>query len=199
MHDQDPLDSLLDRLHPDRVRAGERYETVRRTLLKFFGLRRHADADVLTDRAIDVVSRRLADGLAIESVELFALGIARHLDSEVRRRPTARRVAVQDLGELTDRADTPETALARVEAEREHARQQRRMLHRLQQLPTDIQSLLIEYYRGSGRARIQRRRKLAAARGGNLNSLRIAVCRIRAGLTAGLDAPSSFDSRKRDV
>jgi hypothetical protein len=199
MQDQDPLDALLGRLHPDRVRAGERYETLRRTLLKFFELRRHPDADVLADRAIDLVSRRVADGLEIASIELFALGVARHLDSEVRRSPRARHVAVQDVDELTDPAGTPETALARVEAERQREREQRRMLHRLQQLPTDIQSLLIDYYRGSGRARIQRRRQLAAVRGGNLNSLRIAVCRIRAGLTAGRDASSPLDLSEGDV
>jgi hypothetical protein len=199
MHDQDPLDALLGRLDPDRVRAGERYERLRRTLLKFFELRRHPDADVLADRAIDLVSRRLGDGLEIGSVELFALGVARHLDSDVRRRPSARRVAVEDVKELTDPAGTPESALARAEAERHQQREQRRMLHRLQQLPADIQLLLIEYYRGSGRARIQRRRQLAAARGGNLNSLRIAVCRIRAGLTAGREAPSPFDPSEGDV
>jgi hypothetical protein len=73
------------------------------------------------------------------------------------------------------------------------------MLQRLQQLPADVQSLLIDYYRGNGRARIQRRRRLAAERGGNLNSLRIAVCRIRAGLTGGLESGSPFDPSDGEV
>jgi hypothetical protein len=199
MDDQDPLDLLLARLHSDRVRAGERYETLRRTLLKFFELRRHADADVLADRVIDLISRRLGEGLAIESIELFALGVARHVDSDVRRSKSARRVAVEAAGELTDPAGTPESALTRVEAERQQAGERKRMLHRLQQLPMDIQSLLIDYYRGSGRARIQRRRQLAAERGGNLNSLRIAVCRIRAGLTIGFEPRAPYDPNEGDL
>jgi hypothetical protein len=199
MHDQDPFEVLLGRLHPDPACAGERYERLRRTLLKFFELRRHADADVLADRTIDVVSRRMADGLSIASVELFALGVARHLDSDVRRSPRARQVSIADAGELSDPAGSPEAALSRAETERRRQREQTRMASRLQQLPADIRSLLIEYYRGSGRARIERRRRLAAGHGGNLNSLRIAICRIRAGLTLGLDSPPRFDRSEGDV
>jgi hypothetical protein len=199
MHHQDPLDVLLARLHPDRARAGERYETLRRTLLKFFELRRHPDADVLADRAIDLVSRRLADGLMIDSIELFTLGIARHLDSEIRRSPKARRAPVEEVDALTDPGASPEGALARAEAERQRARERKRMLDRLQQLPVGVRSLLIEYYRGSGRARIQRRQRLAAERGGNLNALRIVVSRIRTGLTAGLDSRSPLDPKEGDL
>jgi hypothetical protein len=199
MHDQDPLDVLLARLDPDRMRAGQRYETLRRTLVKFFELRQHADADVLADRAIDLVSRRLADGLDIDSVELFSLGVARRLDHDLRRSPKARQVTLEDVGELTDPGGTPESALALGEAEQQQARERKRMLHRLRQLPSDIQLLLIEYYRGGGRTRIQRRRQLAAERGGNLNSLRIAVCRIRAGLTVGSETGPPSDPSEGDA
>ena len=72
------------------------------------------------------------------------------------------------------------------------------MLDRLQQLPAGVRALLIEYYRGSGRARIQRRQRLAAERGGNLNALRIVVSRIRTGLT-GLDPRSPLDPKEVDL
>jgi hypothetical protein len=73
------------------------------------------------------------------------------------------------------------------------------MLDRLQQLPSGVRSLLIEYYRGSGRARIQRRQQLAAQRGGNLNALRIVVSRIRTGLTVGLGPRSPLDPKGGDL
>jgi DNA-directed RNA polymerase specialized sigma24 family protein len=49
----------------------------------------------------------------------------------------------------------------------------------LQQLPTLDRELILEYYRGEQRAKIERRRELAARLGLTINALSIRACRIR--------------------
>jgi hypothetical protein len=179
-----PLEAFLASLDPDRNRAGERYEILRHKLLKFFGWREHPDAVILVDETIDRAARLVDGGVKPISPDAFCLGIARKVRSEHLRSPVSRHVSLDVADAPADPAATPLAALERDEADRQAAREYRRMTRRFQRLPQHVRTLLTEYYRGSGRERSDRRAALAAAQQINLNQLRIKVCRVRRSLAA---------------
>jgi len=80
------LDSLLSGLDPDHARAALGLERLRTRLEIFFAANRGRWPDELADRAVDVLARRLSEGEAIECPEAYALGVARRLLLEDRRK-----------------------------------------------------------------------------------------------------------------
>src|SRR2546421_12507552 len=58
----DTFAKLLDRLDPDRERAGERYEELRRTLTRFFEWRGAPFAGEHTDGVFNRIARKLSAG-----------------------------------------------------------------------------------------------------------------------------------------
>jgi RNA polymerase sigma factor (sigma-70 family) len=58
---QQEFESLLSWLDPDPERAGEKYETIRRALIKIFTARQCLDAEDLADETINRVTSRLAE------------------------------------------------------------------------------------------------------------------------------------------
>ena len=59
----------------------------------------------------------------------------------------------------------------------------------LRQLTADDRALILEYYRGDRRIKIERRRELAARLGMTANALSIRACRIRNKLEACINSP----------
>src|ERR1700739_538126 len=58
---QEDLDRLLAWLDPDRDRAGERYEMIRRKLILFFASRSFAFAEEMADECINRVMKKLPE------------------------------------------------------------------------------------------------------------------------------------------
>jgi hypothetical protein len=56
---QESFDSLLAWLHPDREQAGERYESIRCSLIRFFSARGFSNPEELADETIDRVARKI--------------------------------------------------------------------------------------------------------------------------------------------
>jgi DNA-directed RNA polymerase specialized sigma24 family protein len=154
---REALDRLLQALEADRNLAGRRYELLRRRLIDLFSWYRCENPEELADETLNRLARRLTEGEAIEKIELYALGIARRLWMEVRRRQQQRVVALREL-----RAHKPEEEqemLAAVEK-------------CLAKLPESSRKLIVEYYSG-------KRTVLAADAGVSLNTLRNRALRIR--------------------
>jgi hypothetical protein len=59
---QDSFDKLLALLDPDRERAGEQYEKIRRKLVKHFLKRRCAHADECVDETFNRVAQKIFEG-----------------------------------------------------------------------------------------------------------------------------------------
>lgn len=81
MIDQTAFDRLLFWLNPDRDKAAEKYEAVRRRLVEVFASRGFADADELADETIDRVSskvEKISDGWVGDPAYYF-LGVARKI------------------------------------------------------------------------------------------------------------------------
>jgi DNA-directed RNA polymerase specialized sigma24 family protein len=160
---------LLARLGPDPIAAGEAYEHLRRALLKFFSWHQVAEAESAVDDTLDRVARRLAAGHVIEDIPAFAYGVARLVRLE-RQRQAAATPAVCD-GCLVAQPVTPELQ----EAEERDACLQRC----LAELSRDDRDLIVAYYVGTGRDRINGRAQLAAALGVSENALRLRARRLR--------------------
>lgn len=165
------LDLLLDALGPDRDRAGEQYELLRRKLLKFFQWRGGASPEDLADESLNVLARKLVEGEVVQNLGSYALGIARNVLSEHVREGDRVRAGQAD----------PLFARAEV-ADHERERLLDGLEHSMAELPADSRRLLLIYYGGDKRARIDARRALASELGIEMNALRIRAFRLRARL-----------------
>ena len=62
------LAKLLGRLDADREQAGEKYEDLRRTLVRFFGWRGAPFPEEHADETFNRVARRLDEGVEIRNI-----------------------------------------------------------------------------------------------------------------------------------
>lgn len=161
---------LLARLDPDRSRAGDRYEDLRRTLVRFFEWRGAPFPDEHADDTFDRVARRLAEGVEISNVGAYCYEVARLVYLESLKGPRARHAplegaeppAIEDAAE----ARTAEARMACLD-------------QCLASLPPDSRELIITYYRDDGRDRINVRKALAARLGVRLDALANRAQRLR--------------------
>lgn len=163
---QTAFESLLMWLDADRDRAGEKYEQIRRRLIKVFTCRGRHDAEELADETINRVTLK-APELSKEYVGdpgLYFYGVAQKVFLESVRKPPI----------------PPQPAAAREPSELE--REYECLDSCIEQLSPDSRALVLDYYREDGRAKIERRKELAGRMGIALNALRIRAFRIRATL-----------------
>ena len=161
--------SLLTRLGPDAEQAGSAYEHLRRALVSFFLWRGAATPEECADETLDRLATRIDEGVEVEDVSRFARGIARLVLLEHWRRPDARGVPLEDLG--------PQPAPAPGAPDDDELP---RCLHRcLDELAPGSRDLILEYYGGEGRNRIDRRKRMAQALGTSESALRNRAQRVR--------------------
>jgi DNA-directed RNA polymerase specialized sigma24 family protein len=163
------LERLLARLDTDPSAAGEKYEHLRRALLKFFSMHGTPEPESSVDETLDRLARRLDAGEPIDDAPSFAYGVARLVRFE-RHRQSSAVPTTTDEG-LVARAGAPE-------AEAEEARDGC-LQHCLGHLSPHERDLIVGYYVGAGRERIEGRARLAAARGLSENALRHRAQRLR--------------------
>ena len=143
---------------------GERYEELRRRLLLFFAANRHMGGEDAADETLDRVARRLSEGAKAESVERFALGVARNVVKEGWKRPRAAEV---DWGRVRAEEPAPVHPAAGCldECLGKMAPASRRWVER--------------FYSGDGGEKIRARAALAAELGIDGNALRVRMHRVR--------------------
>ncbi|WP_291990496.1 hypothetical protein [Luteitalea sp.] len=168
--DSPAFSSLLARLDPDSDRAGVAYEQLRRALCRFFDWRAVAAADEAADDVLDRLARRLAAGEPVQDVRSFAMGIARLVSLEYHRRPEARAESLDPAV-----ADRVVATLPAVESDGRD-----RCFDRcFGDLPADVREVMVRYYGGTGRTRIEARAALARDLGVSQNALRLRAQRVR--------------------
>jgi DNA-directed RNA polymerase specialized sigma24 family protein len=144
---------LLDYLDRDRGRAADRYEELRRILMRFFEWRGAPFPDELADATFDRVARKLAEGVAIENIGGYTYGVARLVALEALKGPEARRGHGEVPGEI-----------AAIDGASEAAEKETRLScldDCLSQLPSESRELIVGYYRDDKSGRIEGRRRLA--------------------------------------
>ncbi len=165
------FDRLLDRLDPDRTRAGLLYEDLRRTLLRFFQWRGAPYPDEHADATFDRVARRLAEGIVIANLGGYCYEVARLVALEALKRPEARASAIR-----------PAVVAAEVDPAEEAALMEARMAcleECLAALPEDQRRFILDYYQDDQRRRIDRRRGLAERLGLRREALANRAQRLR--------------------
>ena len=163
---------LLARLDPDRERAGEKYEDLRRTLIKFFEWRGAPFPEEQTDETFNRVARKLNEGIEIKNVGGYCYEVARLVCLEALKGNDRRRDPLGTNYPDTAGADAADSALER-----------ERLLDCLERclnrLPAESRALIVEYYRDEKRDRIERRKALAEALGLRREALANRAQRLR--------------------
>jgi RNA polymerase sigma factor (sigma-70 family) len=168
------FEQLLAMLDPDRERAGVLYGNLHSQLVKFFEWQCSRQADEQADEVIDRIMRKIPDGEQIENLQAYAYGVAKLLLKEVRKKEVREQAAQEQLLLLTDHT-TAETTDQNEEAERE----QECFEKCLETLTSNNRELILSYYVGEQREKIEGRRQLAEKLGVDLNALRVRAHRIR--------------------
>lgn len=163
---EDSFHKLLNWLHTDKDRAGEKYEKIRQRLIKIFARRGCAHAEDLADETMDRVIRKLDDVLPnyIGEPDLYFYGVAQNIYLEYIKKAT--------LSLPLPAGDSP-------------ARKEQRyncLECCLKELPPETRELVIEYYEDEGHAKIEHRKQMAERLGIEPHVLRVRISRIKSSL-----------------
>jgi DNA-directed RNA polymerase specialized sigma24 family protein len=157
------FNDLLGWLSPDREKAAQRYEEIRRRLIKIFAHCGCWEAEDLADETLRRVELKVSEIAAdwINDPALYFYGVARNVRREYVRRKTA-----------------PEPLPPAPDVEQAE-REDRCLEHCMDRLLTrDERSLVLEYHQGQGRTKIDQRRELGRQLGLGENALRIRIHRL---------------------
>lgn len=159
--------------------GAERYLEMRRRLVAYFERKRCDSPDDLADETLNRVSRRLEEEGAIvdASPAHYCYIVAKFVFLEYLRDAERHRSTIAVVTGAQDaRPGDVHGAL------NEHARDDRRHLcleRCLGRLTAADRQLILEYYRGEQRAKIEHRRTLAARLAISPNALSVRACRVR--------------------
>jgi RNA polymerase sigma factor (sigma-70 family) len=172
---QEAFDGLLAALDADRERAAEKYLSLRRNLVRFFESRGFP-ADEAADEVCNRLARKTEAGASFENISTYALAVARYLALELGKSPERKIVG-----------EAPEIAVPPFDDDADGREAKLDCLnHCLSELPEENRRLITAYYEGSGREKIENRRKLAEKLEIPQNALRSRAVRLRDKLEACL-------------
>lgn len=162
------FDALLSMLHPDREKAGEVYEGIRRRLVRLFEWRGCSRSEDLADETFNRVARKFAHGVELERTDPYPYfcGVAHHVFQEMVRREAREQRALEsgDWSSSPPPVDEPDYRLDHLRA-------------CLGILEAGQRRLLLRYHQDD--QRIRSRKDLCDELGIPMNALRIRVHRLR--------------------
>jgi DNA-directed RNA polymerase specialized sigma24 family protein len=161
--------------------GGERYLEVRRRLVLYFDRKNCPTPDELADETLSRVARKLQEQGEITDLSPahYCYVTAKFVFLEHLRRPERKQTSLEQL------PHSSEARYARSMPEREDVvlEDREKLLDSLErcltQLSLEDRELILEYYRGEGRTKIESRRRLAERLRLSANALSIRACRIR--------------------
>lgn len=165
---KEQFDQLLNWLDRNRELAGQRYELIRKRLVKIFVCNGSKDPEGLADQTINRVARKVPEiaGNYVGDPAHYFCGVAANIFRESLRR---------------DRIPAVQHPIPQPPDERyEHA--YIRLETCMEELTAQERRLVVTYYEHDRHAKIDHRRRLAEEMGMSVNALRIRACRIRANL-----------------
>lgn len=166
---QTAFDLLLSAFDADRETAGEKYLLLRKNLLRFFAARGFTTAEEAADEVLNRLARKLESGEKLENVNTYALGIARMLALELRKSPLQK-----------TSNELPEIGIPPFDREQEEKNEKMKCLDGcLNELSDDNREIIVGYYKGEKREKIENRRRLTAKLGIANNALRNRAVRLR--------------------
>ncbi len=167
---QENFDTLLRWLNADPDAAARKYEAIRRRLIRVFTGRGCHEAETLADITIDRVTVKAPElnGNYDGDPALYFYGVANNVLHEWHRRQKKLR----------------ETPIPEQKIDAEDREAEYRCLEKcLEKLADNVREMIVEYYRGDKRSKIEGRRELAKRLGMSTAALQIKTSRIRARLS----------------
>jgi DNA-directed RNA polymerase specialized sigma24 family protein len=165
---------FLEWLDQNADSAGVRYLELRQRLVMYFERRNCLGADDLADETLNRVARRLEEvGQITDAAPAqYCYIVAKFVFLEHTRHMQARAAF--------EKSSTGGAAKAEGETDAERREEVLSLLEQcLEKLAGGDRELILEYYRGEERAKIERRRALAKRLGLSMNALAIRSCRLR--------------------
>ena len=169
------FERLLLWLHPDRNQAGLKYVEIRSKLIKRFRQLPCDDPEELANATIDRVAGKLAEVIDTYKgdPEPYVFSVAHYVYKEHLRKPI-----MQSLANLDFRAPAPTSD----EEASEKDLLDQCLKQCLDRFDKDIRDMILEYYRGDRRVKINARKALAKRLGIELPALRLRAQRVRSAL-----------------
>lgn len=155
----------------DRAAASEKYLQVRKNLVRFFEGRGFFDAETHADEVLNRVTKKLDMGESFENVGSYVYGVARFLVLELRKKTgKEEKYLIQQ----------PTSTLPPDSAEEDEKSAKLNCLNKcLSELSDENRQLIVAYYQGEKRDKIERRQRLAETLGIPQNALRSRAVRLR--------------------
>lgn len=172
---------LLAWLAADQEQAVEKYLRIREKLCIFFEHRGCSFPEELTDKTLDRVARKLESGEEIQVSEQasYCYGIARNILKEYWREPSRSSVSLDSEVSASDPCLTVANKNAALVDEEEKESNFRHLEFCLNKLSLEDRKLILEYYEGDHRDRINNRQQISSKLGIPPGTLRIRALRIR--------------------
>jgi DNA-directed RNA polymerase specialized sigma24 family protein len=175
---QDAFRRFLSWLDEGVASDGQKYLEMRRRLVLYFDRKNCLGPDELADETLSRVAQKLDDKGAITDISPahYCYVVAKFVFLEYLRSAEHGRVDLEDLP-----AGRGQFCLATAPVADSFEAEERLdcLEHCLSKLPASDRELILEYYQGEQRAKIERRTQLAASLGLSMNALSIRACRIR--------------------
>lgn len=179
---QEAFRGLLAWLDEGKDSSGERYLEVRRRLKAYFDRKNCTSSDELADETLNRIARKIDEKGTITDVSAlqYCYVTAKFVFLENVRNP---RTVPHDSAELAH-VGTGVTGLMDAEVTEANERTLNCLEKCLAKLATADRDLILEYYRGERRTKLEARSGLASRLGLTMNALSIRACRIRSKLEA---------------
>jgi len=165
---QEAFDTFLTSLAEDRESAGQRYLEIRNNLIKFFEWRGGPFPEDHADETINRIAKRVYEREDVRNPASYYLGVARMILFEINRERVKQDQTLRELPSVSP-ASQPDESESRIDCLR----------HCLQQLSADNRDLILLYYDGERREKIDSRKRLADQLGIPVKTLRMRALRIR--------------------
>jgi DNA-directed RNA polymerase specialized sigma24 family protein len=166
---QEAFDGLLLCLDNNREAAGQKYLEIRRDLVRFFEWRGCSFPEDHADETVNRVARRISEGERLLNPKAYFIGVARLLLLEISKARAKESQALAELGHSSVETSEPDASEVKIECLRKC----------LLGLSTDNRELILQYYQGEKREKIENRRKLTEQLGVAVNTLRMRALRLR--------------------
>lgn len=166
---EDSFNGLLGWLDADKKNAADKYEIMRRKLLKFFEWRQCRSPEEYTDLTFDRVAKKISEGEIIRTKDkfLYIHGVALNLLKEYFRKP------------LTSNLENDPPDILPSKEQEDFPDMIEKQLTCIEQLPFYEREIIIGYYQEDALINKIKRRILARRFNLTENSLRIRIHRIR--------------------
>lgn len=168
------FDKLLAAFDANRDNAAQKYLEVRANLLRFFEWRGCPFPEDHADETFNRVARKIADGEEIQKPAGYVIGVARLLVLEIIKSHSRQREALGEYQKSVNEVTEEPGSESRIDC----------LQNCLQQLSPDNRDLIVQYYQGDKREKIENRKKLGKRLGVAMNTLRMRAQRLREQLQA---------------